>query len=150
MFIKQANVMDKPGSCAVMFPIEATDLDCLARMQSPDLQRLYSELLGCSPRDRNSEHARREIAWHLQTAKEGGLPESARQHALAIARDVRLRISSKPRPVQPSGHAPVKHAATSRIVVDHDSRLPMPGCLLVRAYKGRQIVCQGSQFRIRI
>ena len=40
----------------------------------------------------NCQYLRRKIAWHIQAAKEGGLPESVRQYAIAIARGAELRV----------------------------------------------------------
>src|SRR5262249_22378584 len=70
----------------------STDLDRIAKMNLAELRQLHQDLFGSDSRIPNSEHLRRKIAWHVQAEKEGGLPESARQHALAIARQVELRV----------------------------------------------------------
>ena len=64
-------------------------------MSAPQLQAVHRELFGAEHPVANCQHLRRKIAWHLQAAKEGGLPESVRQYAIAIARgtELRLRIS---------------------------------------------------------
>ncbi len=71
---------------------ESVDLDRLGCMQPCELQRLYKRIFGRAIPSGSSEQARRKIAWHLQSEREGGLPESARQHALAIAKEASLRI----------------------------------------------------------
>jgi DUF2924 family protein len=70
----------------------------LARMTASRLQALHRELFGTEHPIANCQHLRRKIAWHLQAAKDGGLPESLRQYAIAIARgtELRLRISKTP------------------------------------------------------
>jgi hypothetical protein len=50
------------------------------------LQVTHQEMFGAEPPIANCQYLRRKIAWHLQAAKEGGLPEAVRQYAFAIAR----------------------------------------------------------------
>jgi hypothetical protein len=83
------------------------------------------------------EHARRRIAWQVQAESEGGLPDSARQYALAIARDSHLRVNTGARS-RPGGQ-PMQHAATTHIA-GQDSRLPMPGSVIVKEYKRRTLL----------
>jgi hypothetical protein len=112
------------------------DLDRLARMQPTELQRLHQKLFGRAVPAGNSELARRRIAWHAQAEVEGGVPESARQRALAIAQASNLRIQLRRR-VTDSVH---KNATVSEIVSDHDSRLPMPGSIIVKDHRGKTIM----------
>jgi hypothetical protein len=76
------------------------------------------------------------IAWHVEAEAEGGLPESARKHALAIAQEASLRIQLRRR-VTDSVH---KDATVIEIVSDHDSRLPMAGSVIVKEYRGKTII----------
>jgi len=115
---------------------ERIDLDRLARMQPNELQRLHKQLFGFAVSSGNSELARRRIAWHVQSGREGGLPESARQHALAIARESSLRIQVH----GGSAGSRLPHATVTGIVSDHDSRLPMPGSVLIKEYRGQTLV----------
>jgi Protein of unknown function (DUF2924) len=130
----------------------SVDLDRLARMPPKELQRLHRRILGCDVPSGNCEQTRRKIAWRLQEDKEGGLPESARQHALAIARQSGLRIRAR---VTTGDGAPVEHATVTGLVSDHDARIPMPGSVIVKDYRGRAIVvhvlddgfeCDGRRF----
>jgi hypothetical protein len=68
------------------------DLGGLARLNLARLQILHRELFGEESRVKNAGHLRRKLAWHMQARKHGGLPESAGQHALEIARDAELRV----------------------------------------------------------
>jgi len=115
---------------------EPVDLDRLARMQSSELRQLHQRLFGRVVPSGNSELARRRIAWHLQAEREGGLPESARQHALAIAKEASLRIQVR----RASTDASLPHATVTGIVSDYDSRLPMPGSILIKEHRGRTVV----------
>jgi Protein of unknown function (DUF2924) len=112
------------------------DLDRLARMRPSELQQLHRELFGRRVPSGNSELARRRIAWHVQAEAKGGLPESARERALAIARKASLRIHV------PSGspNSNVRHATVTSMVSDHDSRLPMPGSMIVKEHRGKTLM----------
>lgn len=112
------------------------DLDRLARMQPTELQQLHLKLFGRSVSSGNSELARRRMAWHIQSEREGGLPESVRQHALAIAKEASVRIR-----VRHGGAASLlRHATVTGIVSGHDSRLPMPGSVIVKEHRGKTLV----------
>jgi hypothetical protein len=105
-----------------------------------ELQQLFVDLFGCEIPSGNTEYARRQIAWHVQAGREGGLPESALQHALAIARDSGLRLRIGTNVDRRSKGLTLEHTTTTQIVSDHDSRLPIPGSVLVKKYKGRTII----------
>ncbi|MGI8989061.1 MAG: DUF2924 domain-containing protein [Bryobacteraceae bacterium] len=63
----------------------------LPKMNASQLQAVHRELFGTDHPVANCQHLRRKIAWHLQAAKDGGLPESVRQYAIAVARGTELR-----------------------------------------------------------
>jgi len=105
-------------------------------MQPQELQRLHQKLFGRAIPAGNAELARRRIAWHVQAETEGGVPESARKHALAIANKASLWIQLR-RGVVDS--APNQLTVTE-IVSDHDSRLPMSGSIIVKEYRGKTLV----------
>jgi hypothetical protein len=116
------------------------DLDRLARMRSQELQKLYLEMFACAVPAGNSEYARRKIGWHLQAQQEGALPEAARERALGIAKDARLRVRMSGNVSRRAQGLPLQHALTTHVVSDHDSRLPMPGSILVKKHKDRTII----------
>lgn len=111
-------------------------LDRIARMGASELRKLHRELFGFHIPSGNTELARRRIAWHIQAEEEGGLPESARQHALAIAREASLRIHLR----RGRTEFPLPHATVTALVSDYDSRLPMPGSIIVKVHRGQDIV----------
>jgi hypothetical protein len=109
------------------------DLDRLDGLSGPQIAALHRSLFGSAPLAGNTGHARRRIAWHLQADRGGGLPESARAHARSIARPATARFRS---PARLAAH-PNSSSVTSLLHPGHDSRLPMPGSLLSKIYRGR-------------
>jgi len=102
------------------------------------LRTEYEKLLGESARSGHKDYLFRRIAWRLQANRYGELSDQARQRALAIAddRDLRLRL---PQESAPKNGAPV---AGDRIHRSTDLRLPLPGTVLTRSFKGETVkVC---------
>jgi hypothetical protein len=121
---------------------DSINLDRLARIRPHELQQLYRKMFGADLSSWNSEQARRRIAWQIQADREGGLPESARQHALEIAREAGLRIRARTGTRRRADGIPLPHATVTGIVSDHDPRLPMPGSVIVKEYHDRNILVQ--------
>lgn len=113
----------------------------LRRMTVGELRREHAVVFGEPTRSYHKEFLVRRIAWRMQANAEGGLPERARQRALEIADDADLRLRAPGRMNAGAGLAPVAGArvVTKRIEVPADARLPMPGALLTREYRGRTI-----------
>ena len=113
----------------------------LRRMTVTELRRKYAEVFGEQTRTHHKEYLIRRIAWRAQALEEGDLPERARRRALEIAIDADIRLRA-PGPVR---YAPLQAAAPSSrttivpIDVPADDRLPMPGALLTRQYRGRTV-----------
>ena len=112
----------------------------LPRMSARELQAVHRELFGAEHPIANCQHLRRKIAWHLQAAKDGGLPESVRQYAIAIARGTELRMRISENASRRQAGAALDQTATTTVVQTWDARLPMPGCLVVKKYKAQTIV----------
>ena len=64
---------------------------------------------------------------------------SARQRAEELARDAELRLTP-PRPAKDA--APVAHEKTPSIRLRVDTRIPPPGTILTRSYKGETLQVQ--------
>src|SRR5882757_3009293 len=99
----------------------------LPTMNAPQLQAAHRGLFGAEHPIANCQHLRRKIAWHLQAAKEGGLPESDRQYAIAIARGAKLRLRISENASRRLAGVPLDQTVTTRLVQTRDARLPMPG-----------------------
>ena len=112
----------------------------LPRLNAAQLQATHRLMFGAEHPVANCQHLRRKIAWHLQAEKEGGLPESVRQHAIAIAREAELRVRIADNVSRRLREIPLDMAVTTTVVQPRDARLPMPGSLIVKKYKDRTLV----------
>ncbi len=119
----------------------------LGRMTVAQLRKRYAEVFGEAARSFNKRHLIKRIAWRLQAIHEGDLSERARRRARELASDADLRI----RP--PAAHVCTGEnggTATSPFIVEPDDRLPMPGTILNRRYKGStvqvRVLPKGFQF----
>jgi hypothetical protein len=112
----------------------------LPRMNAPQLQAVHRELFGAEHPVANCQHLRRKIAWHLQAAEAGGLPESVRQYAIGIARGAELRLRISENVARRGAQVPLDRTATTTVIQTRDARLPMPGSLIVKKYKAETIV----------
>lgn len=112
----------------------------LPRLTAQQLQAVHRLMFGAEHPVANCQHLRRKVAWHLQAQKEGGLPESARQHAIAIAREAKLRVRIEENLSRRSREIPLDLAVTTTVVEPRDARLPMPGSLIVKKYKDQTLV----------
>jgi hypothetical protein len=116
------------------------DIAELPKLNAPQLQAIHRELFGAEHPIANCQHLRRKIAWHLQALKEGGLPESVRQYALAIARGIQLRTRISENATRRQAGIPLEQTVTTSVVQTRDVRLPMPGSLIVKQYKTETVV----------
>ena len=118
----------------------------LKAMTATELQARYAEVFGEPARTGHKTWLVKRIAWRLQALAEGDLPERARLRATQLANDANLRLSP-PRhsKTQPPEEIP---AATPGNL--GDERLPPPGTLLTRLYKGQtlqvRILLHGFEF----
>jgi hypothetical protein len=112
----------------------------LPRLNAAQLQAVHRLLFGAEHPIANCQHLRRKIAWHLQAEEEGGLPEVVRQRAIAMAREVPLRVRITENLSKRQPQIPADQALTSTVVQTWDARLPMPGSLIVKKYKDRTLV----------
>ena len=124
------------------------EVAALKRMTVGDLRRKYAEAFGEATRARHKEWLVRRIAWRLQAVAEGDISERARQRAAELARDADLRIKA-PKPVPPVAD-PAAVVVTGTIDVPASDRLPVPGTIITRQYKGQtyqvQVLPHGFDF----
>jgi hypothetical protein len=109
----------------------------LERMTIGQLRARYSGVFGEPSRSNNRRWLVRRIAWRIQMLAEGDLAERAVERARAraeeLARDQDLRV----RPPTDGASSPGAGARTvSRRVAWRDDRVPIPGTVLTRVYKG--------------
>src|SRR5712692_5436975 len=116
------------------------------------LQDRYLELFGQHSRSNHKQFLFRRIAWRLQALAYGDLAEQARQQALALAQDADLRIKA-PRHLVGTPQQVLQPTLRSRRKPGRDERLPQPGSILRREFKGQIVVVQvlehGFQYQDR-
>jgi hypothetical protein len=110
------------------------ELTALRHLTIGELRHKYAELFGEPTRTGNKVWLVRRLIWRLQALAEGDLSERARQRGTELAHDADLRLSP-PR---------TRHVATSpedgpRLRLRGKHRLPPPGTVLVRPYKGQTL-----------
>ena len=114
----------------------------LSRMTVGELREKYFEVFGEETRSRHKVFLRKRIAWRIQALADGDLSERARKRAEELANDADLRIRA-PRDTAEMGLIEVGiRTVTAHSKVSRDERLPSPGTLLTREFKGRDIVVE--------
>lgn len=113
------------------------ELAQMQRMAVGELQEKFAEVCGEEPRSRNKQWLIKRLAWKLQAREYGGLSELALRRAKEIADTCDL---SDLRLTAPRASNTNTSVATPPILpMALDKRLPMPGTLLTRQYKGTMI-----------
>jgi hypothetical protein len=102
----------------------------LNRLSISKLRERYAEAFGESPASSNRAWLARRIAWRLQERAFGGLSERAKRRAAELADDADLRV------VPPRVRV---NEAPAEETPPFDPRLPAPGTVLTRAYKGKTL-----------
>jgi hypothetical protein len=115
------------------------EIESLRRASMAALCEKYKEVFREETRCRHRQHLFRRIAWRLQALADGDLSERARSRAQEIARDADLRKIA-PRDFLAVGGERVQ--TTYRNRREQDRRLPLPGALLSRKWKGRTILVE--------
>src|SRR4051794_40880953 len=115
-----------------------TEIESLRHMTVGQLKDKYRAVFGEPSRSNHKQFLFRRIAWRIQANALGGLSERARQRALEIADDADLRIRA-PRNFLTT-ELDEGRTTETRVAPTADPRLPMPGAMLVRRYRGKDIV----------
>ena len=121
-----------------MEPNLTQELAALRRLTPRELRARYAELFGEQPSTKNKGWLLKRLAWRLQALAEGDLSQRARHRAAELANDADLR-STAPRPARgAAASTPATPAATAPAPPrpPADGRLPAPGTVLTRPYKG--------------
>lgn len=100
----------------------ADQLIALKSMTVAELQARHREQFGVPTRSRNKQFLIKRIAWRMQEQAERGLGAKAKARAEELA-----------------PHAPARHNRPPRSpdLPERDPRLPPPGTVLTRRYKGK-------------
>jgi hypothetical protein len=116
------------------------EMETLRRASMADLRKKYQEVFQDETRCTHREHLFRRIAWRLQALAEGDLSERARGWANEIAQDSDLRINA-PRGFFTVGGEQVQTTGDQNRR-QQDRRLPLPGALLNRKWKGHSVLVE--------
>jgi hypothetical protein len=119
----------------------AKEMAVLKAMTVGELRAKYAQVFGEETRAGHKTWLVRRIVWRLQALAEGDLSERARRRAAELAQDADLRLSpprvAKDAPVTVAGNG----KASRREHMD-GRRLPLPGTILTRWYKGKTLSVQ--------
>lgn len=105
------------------------EINELDGMSMGELREKYRELFKEDGSSNNKRFYVKRIAWRILALKEGSLSERARRRAAELADENDLRILPPKR----------RNTVEKRVMVDskgYDHRLPMPGTVITRMYKG--------------
>ena len=117
-----------------MLPNLAADIAALPRLRVSELRIKFAEVCGEPTPSHNKVWLVKRIAWRLQARAEGDLSERARRRYAELIADADMRLSAPP---ADADTATDKKPATLHMPA-HD-RLPRPGTILTRRYKGRTL-----------
>ncbi|MFN0132582.1 MAG: DUF2924 domain-containing protein [Phycisphaerales bacterium] len=110
----------------------------LRHMPVSRLRERYADAFGEPTTSGNRQWLFRRVAWRIQSLAEGDLSERARRRAAELARDVDVRVrppsdGESAEAVRPGNRLVT---ITGRIASAGNDRLPAPGSVLRRAFKG--------------
>jgi hypothetical protein len=111
----------------------AREVAVLQRLTVKELRTRYAEVFGEETKANNKAWLVKRIAWRIQALAEGDLSERARRQAAELVHDADLRLNPPKAP--PAVPAPERTAAHV-LAFKPDDRLPPPGTILTRKYKG--------------
>ncbi len=122
------------------------ELALLERMPVRELKRKYAEVFGDETRTGNRLWLVRRIAWRIQANAMGGLSERATQRAAELSNESDLRMmpprlagKTSPNATAQSSENASATTITQTVTFSDDHRIPLPGTILSREYKGRTI-----------
>lgn len=125
-------------------------IDELRDMSVARLRERYAEAFGEPTTSGNRQWLFRRVAWRIQSLAEGDLSERARRRAADLARDVDVRV--RPPTARPEPRpGPRLVTVTGQLASSGGDRLPAPGSVLRRAFKGTEhevtVLAQGFEYQ---
>lgn len=115
----------------------AKEIAALERMTVSELRERYEKLFNETTRARNRTWLIRRIIWRMQSLEQGGLSARAIQKANELANSADLRVTA-PRESKLAPDAP-ERTKTMPCRIQGSSRVPLPGTVITRRYKGQLI-----------
>jgi len=129
--LKGDPTLNSEGNMKANLAQEIKDLKGLTTAQ---LKARYAVVFGEETHANHRAWLIKRIAWRLQALALGELSERARLRAMELANDADLRLN----PPKPTFHATGDQEALPPQAT-LDSRLPQPGAILTRIYKGKEL-----------
>lgn len=124
------------------------EVAALKRMTVSELRERYAELFNETTRARNRTWLTRRIIWRMQSLQQGSLSVRAIRQADELANGADLRVTA-PRESKLSPDA-AERTKTVPCRIEGTSRVPLPGTVITRRYKGRliqvKVVTGGFEF----
>jgi hypothetical protein len=124
------------------------ELAALRRKSVGELRVRYADVFGETTNTKHTDWLIKRIIWRMQALAEGDLSERARQRAAELANDADLRRSAPKSP--PANPNTTARTRIRRLPVNGDRRLPLPGSIITRVYKGQTLVinvlCAGFEY----
>jgi len=115
----------------------------LQQMTVRELRDKWLEVYGEPTRSHNKVYLWKRIAWRIQVNMEGGLSDRAKERARELAREADIRLRPPSDAFDSAAESvKVKMAVPGR---RRDPRLPAPGTILSREYRGQQIHVQVNE-----
>jgi hypothetical protein len=109
------------------------EVNALENMTPAELRARWREVFGEETRSGNRRYLVKRLAWRIQANAEGDISERARRRAERLANDADLRL----RPPKTMRLGDEEHVSGG--VDSEDLRLPIPGTVLAREYKGKTV-----------
>ena len=110
----------------------------LERLSVAQLRQRFAELFGETTQASNRTWLVKRIIWRMQALAEGDLSERARRRAAELARDADLRLNPPQNKANTTTPPPQDVLSPAPV----DQRLPPPGAILTRPYKGQLVQVQ--------
>ena len=114
------------------------EVAALQRLTIGQLRQRFAQVFGEATLASNRTWLVKRIAWRMQALAEGDLSERARRRAAELARDADLRLN----PPQSKTSTTTPPPEPVCIPAPVDQRLPPPGTILTRPYKGQLVQVQ--------
>ncbi len=118
------------------------EVAALQRLTIGQLRQRFADVFGEATPASNRTWLVKRIAWRLQALAEGDLSDRARRRASELARDADLRLNPPRNKTTTVTPQPVNAAVPVSLPAPIDPRLPPPGTILTRPYKGQQLHVQ--------
>src|SRR5580658_1561416 len=116
------------------------EVAALRRLSVGQLRLRFAELFGETTNASNRTWLIKRVAWRLQALAEGDLSERARRRAAELANDADLRLSPPKIKAPVAGTLPEAGRTVTGTLADKaDQRLPLPGTVITREYKGQTL-----------